>query len=233
MRHIRNFILFFLLMNQMSFAQNVVLSQKKLHILTLGDSNGSFPYSWPQQLKLALPNADVFNISKSGRTIGFLNLGDTTLNSLLVINDNLKKAADHANGTPYDFIIIDLGTNDAKAVFANRQEEVVPNFQKLITSIKTCSHEAIKYAKIVIIAPTPFGTKAEATEKYVGGGARVKTLSALFKNIATQNNCLFVDGQNIEGLDIETMTTDGIHLDAVASRKLIETVVATIMNERR
>ncbi len=221
-------ILYILVANQVVSAQSVVLSEKKLHILTLGDSNGSFPYSWPQQLKLALPNSEIFNISKSGRTIGFLNLGDTILNSLMVINDNLKKAADNAHGIPYDFIILDLGTNDAKAVFASRQQEVVPNLQKLISIIKTCSYDAIKNAKILIISPTPFGTKAEATEKYIGGEIRVKAMSNTFYKVAQQNSCLFINGQTISGLDVETMTADGLHLDAVASRKLIVPIVAAI-----
>ena len=76
-------------------AQDVTVSKKDLNILTLGDSNGTFPWSWPQQIKLALPNAQVFNISKSGRTIGFVNNGDSSLNSLLVIDENLKKAAEN------------------------------------------------------------------------------------------------------------------------------------------
>jgi lysophospholipase L1-like esterase len=219
-----------LLATTASFAQNNVLSDKKLNILTLGDSNGTFPYSWPQQLKLALPNADIFNISKSGRTIGFLNLGDSTLNSLAVIDQNLKKAADFTGERAYDFIIIDLGTNDGKAVFANRQQEVPVHMQELISRIKNCPYATIKNAKLVIISPTPYGTKAEATEKYAGGSARVKAMSDAFKKIAGQNNALFVNGLTIPGLDVETMTADGLHLDATASRKLIEPVVAAMIN---
>src|SRR5438093_4681372 len=75
-------------------------SSDTLNIFTLGDSNGTFPYSWPKQLQLALPNAQVFNISKSGRTIGFLNLGDSTLNSLLVIDENIRKAAAFTKDRP-------------------------------------------------------------------------------------------------------------------------------------
>jgi acyl-CoA thioesterase-1 len=86
------------------FAQTTIMSDRTFNILTLGDSNGTFPYSWPQQLKLALPSAQVFNISKSGRTIGFVNLGDSTLNSLMVIDENLKKAADFTKGRPFDLL---------------------------------------------------------------------------------------------------------------------------------
>jgi acyl-CoA thioesterase-1 len=212
-----------------AFAQTPVLSKKSLNILTLGDSNGTFPYSWPEQLKLALPDAKVYNISKSGRTIGFLNLGDSTLNSLLVINKNLKQAADFTGDRPYDFIILELGTNDGKAIFADKQQGVPANLEKLIRTIKTSNYTAINKAKIVIIAPPPYGSKAEATEKYAGGGQRVKAMSESFKTIALQNHCIFINGFATPGLDIDTMTADGLHLDATASRKLIEPVVAAII----
>ncbi|MBO0952185.1 GDSL-type esterase/lipase family protein [Fibrella forsythiae] len=211
------------------FAQSTVLSDKRLTLLTFGDSNGTFPHSWPEQLKLALPNAQIHNISKSGRTIGFVNNGDSTLNALLVTEQNLKKAAELTRSQPYDFIIIELGTNDGKAVFADRQAEVPGNLGKLIGLIKRCPSDVIRNASIIIISPPPYGAKAEATAKYAGGGQRVKTMSKAFRKVARQHGCLFVDGFRTPGLDIETMTTDGLHLDATASRKLIEPVVALML----
>jgi lysophospholipase L1-like esterase len=206
-----------------------VLTKKAFNIFTLGDSNGTFPYSWPQQLKTALPNAQVFNISKSGRTIGFVNLGDTTLNSLAVINENLKKAADFTKDRAFDFIVIELGTNDGKAVFADRQREVPANLDKLIKRITESNYESINSAKIIIISPPPYGSKAEATEKYKGGGKRVETMSKAFKKIARKNHCIFVNGYKTPGLNVETMTVDGLHLDATGSRKLIEPVVKEML----
>lgn len=201
---------------------------KPLNIFTLGDSNGTFPHSWPRQLKLALPNAQVFNISKSGRTIGFVNNGDSSLNALLVMDENLKKAADFTGDRPFDFVVIELGTNDAKAVFADRQREVPVNLERLVQKIKGSSYSTISKAKIIIIAPPPYGAKAEATEKYAGGDQRVKKMSKTFRKVAKRNNCLFVNGYKTPGLDINTMTEDGLHLDAVASKKLIEPVVKLI-----
>jgi acyl-CoA thioesterase I len=204
---------------------------KKLNIFTLGDSNGTFPYSWPNQIKSALPNANVFNISKSGRTIGFVNNGDSTLNSLLVLDENLKKASDYANGVPFDFIILELGTNDAKAVFANRQNEVPHNMDLLIKNIKASQHASVNRAKIIIISPPPYGKKAEAQAKYKGGNKRVKKMSTKFKKIAKRNDCLFVNGYKTPGLNIETMTTDGLHLNGLASEKLIIPVIKLIKKQ--
>jgi polygalacturonase/lysophospholipase L1-like esterase len=198
---------------------------RQLNILTLGDSNGTFPYSWPQQIKMALPNSQVFNISKSGRTIGFVNNGDSSLNSLLMIDENLKKAAEFTKERPFDFVVLELGTNDAKAVFADRQNEVPVNLEKLIKKIKSSKYSSVNKAKIIIIAPPPYGTMAEVTEKYKGGNLRVKNMSEAFKKIAEDNNCLFVNGYETPGLNTEIMTDDGLHLDALASGKLIEPVV--------
>jgi lysophospholipase L1-like esterase len=119
---------------------------RQLNILTLGDSNGTFPYSWPQQIRLALPNSQVFNISKSGRTIGFVNNGDSSLNSLLMIDKNLKKAAEFTKERPFDFVVLELGTNDAKAVFADRQNEVPVNLVKLIIKIKSRKYSSVNNA---------------------------------------------------------------------------------------
>ena len=210
-------------------AQDSARLKKHVNIFTLGDSNGTFPYSWPKQLQLALPNATVFNISKSGRTIGFLNLGDSTLNSLFVIDDNLKKAAEFTKERSFDFIVIELGTNDAKAVFADRQKEVPRNLEKLIHKIKNSSYASINSAKIIIVSPPPYCSKAIATEKYKGGDKRVKDMSRSFKKIAKRNGCLFVNGHKTPGLDIETMTADGLHLDAVGSKKLMDPVVKLIV----
>jgi len=200
------------------------------NILTLGDSNGTFPFSWPQQLKKELPHAQVFNISKSGRTIGFINNGDSSLNSLLVVDENLQKAAQFIKDRSFNFIVIELGTNDAKAVFAHRQNEIPTNLDKLIKKIKNSVYPSIAKAKIIIISPPPYGIKADTTAKYKDGGRRVEIMSETFKKVAIENGCLFVDGFRTPGLDVNTMTADGLHLDSVASRKLIIPVLDILKN---
>ncbi|MCW3089975.1 MAG: glycoside hydrolase family 28 [Ferruginibacter sp.] len=206
----------------MLFAQS---STTALNIFTLGDSNGTFPESWPKQIQWAIPNAKLFNISRSGRTIGFVNNGDSSLNSLQVIDENLKKASGFIKEQAFDFIVLELGTNDAKAVFAARQNEVAINLQRLIQKIKGSRHANIRKAKIIVIAPPPFGSMTEASEKYKGGNKRVADMSEAFAKIALRNGCLFVNGYKTPGLNMETMSDDGIHLDGPASRKLIEPVV--------
>ncbi|WP_448699233.1 SGNH/GDSL hydrolase family protein [Mucilaginibacter sp. AW1-3] len=210
-------------------AQGVPMSDKKLNIFTLGDSNGTFAWSWPVQIRQALPNATVFNISKSGRTVGFLNNGDSTLNSLSVIDENLKKAAENTKDKPYDYIVMELGTNDCKKVFADRQNEVPANLEKLINKLKHSPYPSINKARIIIIAPPPYGSKTVGTEKYDGGIKRVEALSKEFEKVAKKTGCIFVDGFKTPGLDMETMSTDGLHMDVIGSRKLIEPVVKAMI----
>lgn len=222
----KKLLLFLLLLPALLHAQTPVAADKPLNIFTLGDSNGTFPQSWPKQLELALPQAQVSNSSKSGRTIGFVNNGDSTLNSLLVLDENLRKAAASTKDRPFDFVVLELGTNDAKAVFADRQKEVPANLETLITKIKACPYPAISQARIIIISPPPYGTKAEALPKYQGGNERVHHMSQAFQKVAHRTHCLFVNGYKTPGLNIETMTADGLHLDAAGSRLLLAPVLA-------
>ena len=224
----KKLLLFLLLLPALLLAQVPATSTKALRIFTLGDSNGTFPQSWPQQLKQALPNAEVFNISKSGRTIGFVNNGDSTLNSLLVVDENIRKAAEFAKNQPFDYVVLELGTNDAKAVFADRQAEVPQNLEKLIQRLKNCPYPVVSRAQIIIISPPPYGVKAEAQAKYIGGNERVRHMSSTFKQVAKRTGCRFVNGYKTPGLNINTMTADGLHLDAAGSKQLILPVLATL-----
>ncbi|MBC6992353.1 SGNH/GDSL hydrolase family protein [Hymenobacter sp. BT491] len=222
----RNFLAAFLWLLPWGLsAQTIPVADQPLNIFTLGDSNGTFPYSWPAQLQQALPTAQVFNLSKSGRTIGFVNNGDSTLNSLLVLDANLQKAAAFTQERPFDFVVVELGTNDAKAVFADRQKEVPANLKKLLLAIRNCRYPTINRATILVVSPPPYGSKAEVTAKYQGGGRRVQAMSTSFRKVARRTHCLFVDGFHTPGLNVETMTADGLHLDAAGSRKLIEPVL--------
>ena len=225
---LRSLLFFVLQFPLLLFAQTAGPTTSTPRILTLGDSNGSFPFSWPQQLQRSFPDATLINISKSGRTIGFVNNGDATLNALGMLDELLREADAALSGQTFDFIVLELGTNDAKAVFANRQQEVPRNLEQLIRNIKRSAYASVRNTPIIIISPPPYGTKAEATEKYKGGNRRVATMSHTFKQVAQRNGCLFVDGYRTPGLRINTMTPDGLHLNAEGSAALIAPVAALI-----
>jgi acyl-CoA thioesterase I len=58
-------------------------------------------------------------------------------------------------------------------------------------------------------------------------------MSKAFKKVAKRNHCLFIDGFRTPGLNIETMTPDGLHLDAEGSRRLIEPLVNLLLANYR
>src|SRR3954453_1599701 len=46
----KRFLISLLLLPYALISQSIALPGKQLNLFTLGDSNGSFPYSWPEQL---------------------------------------------------------------------------------------------------------------------------------------------------------------------------------------
>ena len=57
----------------------------------------------------------------------------------------------------------------------------------------------------------------------------MKALNDTFKTLAKKTGCLYISGYTTPGLDMETMSADGLHMDAIGSRKLIEPVVAAMI----
>lgn len=204
------------------------LSNKKIPILTLGDSNGTFNYGWPQQLKNEIPYADIFNISKSGKTIGFNNNGDSTLNQLVTLDNDLLKANNYIGSGEYDYIVIGLGTNDAKYDFRSKQNEVYANLERLIKRLQSCQYKSLNRAKIVIKSPTPYGIKSQSQSKYSGGNDRVKEMNAKFRKIAKKYHCIFVDTFTPLYNDIETLSNDGLHLNAEGQKKIADLIAIGI-----
>ncbi|MDD3319861.1 MAG: GDSL-type esterase/lipase family protein [Paludibacter sp.] len=201
---------------------------KRLHILTLGDSNGTFSYGWPQQLKDEIPYVDVLSISRVGKTIGFNNNGDSTLNQLATLENDLLNANIYIGLEEYDYIVIGLGTNDAKYDFRNNQNEVYANLELLIKRLQTFQYKSISMAKIVIKSPTPYGIKSQSQAKYVGGNDRVKEMNTRFKEIAQKYNCIFVDTFTSLCNDIEILSNDGLHLNEVGQKKIADLIAIEI-----
>lgn len=51
-------------------------------------------------------------------------------------------------------------------------------------------------------------------------------MATAFQKVAKRTHSLFVNGYQTPGIDINTMTADGLHLDATGSQKLVAPVVA-------
>jgi acyl-CoA thioesterase I len=237
MKNLLSFLILILIIPVMIFANNIPVTthptQKKLNILTIGDSNGTFAYSWPVQIKNLLPDATLINKSISGNTIGFDNNDQVKLNTLKNIDQYLEEAfKELGDGKKFDFILMVLGTNDTKKVFENRQEEVPENMVLLIHKIKNylTSHN-MTLPKICIVTPSPMDEDKIDKVKYGGGDSRIQKNNIEFKRIAKENKIDFLDTYSLLKPEFSEMTLDGIHLVEKAQLKVATEIVKYIKSK--
>jgi len=191
---------------------------RPLKILTLGDSNGALPDGWVYQLKMIMPGDSIFNISISGNTIGFNNLGRTSLNTLTNIGTYMKKA--HNQLGKINAIIIMLGTNDCKAAFKDSISFVPGNMRKLIIEIKNAARQKREKPLIFIVTPPPFGADDMLEEKYKGGLERIAWLNRELIKIADEENIYSINTYNILLPVFRNLTTEGVHLNPDGQRMI-------------
>ena len=186
------------------------------NVLTIGDSNGTFPYSWTQQLKKLLPFSSVVNRSIAGNTIGFDNLHREELNTLRNINRYLDEAyVELGDGKEFDYLFINLVTNDTKTVFANRQKEVYASFEKLIGMIRNYMKEHGKVVPTICwVSPSPMDGAKANPEKYEGGDKRIQINNTKFEKLAAKEGISFLNTYWVLKPGFENKTEDGVHLRA-------------------
>ena len=178
-------------------------------VLTIGDSNGAKEYGWVNQLKKIHFDDFIYNTSISGNTIGFNNLDQKRLNTLLNIDRYMDEADKKLNGL--DKVVIMLGTNDCKAIFEKRKKEIPYNMNKLLKKIKAHS-VYIKYKpQIFVISPPPCGEDHVMKEKYHGSSKRVKWLIPKLKTVTELNDCKYIDIYMTLSPQWSSLAKDGIH----------------------
>ena len=217
------FCLWLLLTGTISFSQN------HKNILVLGDSNGALNYGWVNQLKKIEPTCKIFNTSRPGNTIGFDNLDRVELNTLKNLDYYLKSAQDSLGRI--DYVIMMLGTNDAKYIFKDRQKEVALNMESLITRINDYDFNFKNKPQIVIVLPPPYGSDKILSKKYQGGSKRIKNIVKEFKRLAKKHDCDFVNVYKELKNVFDKYTKDGIHLDE-EGQKIIAHLVAAKLEEK-
>lgn len=191
-------------------------------ILCYGDSN-----TWGY-----IPGTDHQRFSKEERWTGVLQtmLGDTYeiieegLNSRTLISVDKRRDKEGRSGAEYllpcidshdpiDLVIIMLGTNEMKTEFYRNPKEIGEIFEeyfvkKILTRKSVCRKT---YPKLLIVAP-PLITKEDA--KFIGGVEKSEKLNDIYKNIALENNCYFLDNTDLQAGE------DGVHLTRDSHRIL-------------
>lgn len=205
-------------------------SQNSKKILAIGDSNGAFEHGWVNQLQKLLPDYYIFNTSRSGNTIGFDNLGRSELNTLKNLDNYLKSATDTLGNI--DYVVIMLGTNDAKYIFKDRQDEVVTNMQLLISRIHNYNFNFKTKPKIIILSPPPYGSDKILAKKYQGGEKRVQHLAKEYNKLAINNSCDYINIHNELKHSFDKHSHDGVHLDEEGQKAIATLIVTKLTKEQ-
>lgn len=200
-------------------------------IVTVGDSNGASEHGWVAQLRKLRPQDLIINQSISGNTFGFDNRGQQSKNTLRNILHYLRRAEIEAGGRPLDEIIINLGTNDCKAVFDDRVSEIPEHMDRLIEMIRGFAYARPSAPRITIVSPPPYGPDSVLKDKYHGGDVRVRRLILELKRVAHKHGIAFVNIYDTLKPDYAELAPDGVHMEA-AGQKTIARQVTARMDEQ-
>lgn len=192
---------------------------KPLHVLAIGDSNGDLPGGWVRRLEKEVPWIKLVNAAKGGRTIGFDNNKDTSLNEMRLLEQHLQKAKTNLNGE-VDWVIVALGTNDAKADFAGREGEVIANYEWLLDRLISFKKEQKLNFRVLAILPPPVEGKADVEGKYLGANKRLAFFNQAFKSLANGRGITVLDAFATFSAWKQSFTTDGVHLNEMAQKQL-------------
>ncbi|MEZ6191832.1 MAG: GDSL-type esterase/lipase family protein [Phycisphaerales bacterium] len=177
----------------------------------MGDSNAAAEDGWVTQAQRLEPGWLFINRSVPGNTLGFDNLDNPRLNTLRNLDEYLARP-DTPAGRPVDVVLIALGTNDCKAVFKVRGDEVRENLRTMIRRIRAFDFNQDTPPRIAVFGPPPVSPDERVAEKYHGAAERVRALAADFNHIATETGCLYLDAYAPLIDDYESLTSDGVHL---------------------
>jgi lysophospholipase L1-like esterase len=201
-------------------------------ILCYGDSNtwghipktdNRYPRSvrWPGALqKLLGDEYEVISEGLCGRTLVAEDpdkrhrTGITHLQSIL-------ESAD-----PIDWIVIVLGTNDAKTSYGLSAEQIAQHLEQTILFIKNPEIDLAKIPKIVVVCPPPVIVPESGVleDRMVNAPDLFRSLPFLYREVAERNDCVFVNA----GDHVSSSPIDGYHLDEGGHIKLAE-VIRTII----
>ncbi len=194
------------------------------NILAIGDSNGKMSGGWVDQLTSIRVKDVIINESVSGNTIGFINNGNPMLNTVLNIESYLKKH--DPNKGRLNRILILLGTNDCKAVFKDRMDEVPDKFQELLDIIRNY-YRGYDVPDILMISAPPYGPNEILLDKYKGAGERVQNLNQQLHKVAKKNQVRYLDVHSPLRSVIRFVSKDGVHLTPAGHQ-----IIAEMINEK-
>lgn len=198
------------------------------NLLAIGDSNGAAAHGWVNQLRDLCFSDLITNTAVSGNTIGFDNLEREQLNTLRNIDAYIERAVEEMGRI--DAIVINLGTNDCKAVFKEQLSEVPRNLDRLLTAIKGNTHFSDKFPRVYVVSPPPYGPEEKLIEKYRGAGERLARLVPELEKITRRHGFVFINTYQKLLPVIDYLSVDGVHL-TVEGQKLTALMIEEAMQD--
>ncbi len=195
------------------------------------EANAGAPYSqrhppetrWPGVLARELgPQWRVIEEGLNGRTSVFRD----PFSPWRTGSDHLPVALEsHA---PLDLVILMLGTNDLKSIFAAPASEIAAGAALLgQTILRSTAGPRSRPPKLLLIAPPAVGNLAhlpDLDEKFGSPEARSRRFPELYRRAAATLGCAFLDAQSFTSPSL----ADGVHLDGASHAALGRAVAEAV-----
>jgi lysophospholipase L1-like esterase len=204
-----------------------------MRILCYGDSNtwGFIPVNeppstrfpaadrWPRVMAATLgTGVEVIEDALNGRTTDVSDptnpqIGGAGLNGLAYLPACL------AAHLPLDIVVIMLGTNDLKAMFARSPARIALGaglLAEVARNIGAGVGTTYTSPDVLLVCPAPLTPMTFFAEIFEGGHAKSRALPAAYRAVAEAVGVGFLDA----GQAITTDGVDGLHLTEAAQRKL-------------
>lgn len=207
-------------------------------ILCFGDSNthGTPPMTvageyarfdsatrWPTRMAAAL-GWELVEEGLPGRTAQW---GDAVMGPIMNGIDGLKIAL-QSHG-PIDWLVIMLGTNDAKARFGASAEAITGGIAALLDIAQSPEMQTRhgKFRVLLICPPPAMEGVGPIADQFYGAHHRGLELPGLYKRLAQARGVAFLDAGQV----IAVSPQDGVHFDAASHAALAKAVADALRAE--
>lgn len=178
---------------------------------------------WPTRMARAL-GWDLVEEGLPGRTAQW---GDAVMGPHMNGIDGLKIAL-HSHG-PIDWLVLMLGTNDAKARFGASAEAITGGIAALLDIAQSPEIQARHGGfRVLLVCPPPvMEGVGPIANQFHGAHRRGAALPRLFKALADTRGVAFLDAGQV----ISVSPQDGVHFDAASHAVLADAVAAALRGE--
>lgn len=130
--------------------------------------------------------------------------------------------------SPFDLIILMLGTNDLKEVYHASSHVIMRGMERMIRTCRdVLAYTSSSQAKIMIAAPLnvqPAGEGAFMYDFTPNSNRKGEEVRGKYRDLAQRLGCAFFDVNDF----VRACPIDGVHLDAASHRVLGETMTAAV-----